>query len=314
MFQNNFTSDYKSNKDIIFNATEYRISTITATGCINTEINLKQLFDSINVIDKNDNKNGIIYLEYGKNKFESISKGTNIKKIVKSRKIKQIKRFDNQATAIIKVFDNQLYYINMKIFKNGNIQMTGVKNIDDGIICIKYIIDFIKNNASENNLIATDINNIKLDNYKIQLINSDFKINFEIKRETLYKLLIFHYDMVCSYEPCIYPGVKIQYYWNENRNGQCNCEIHCSLKKKKNTDCKKITIAVFQSGCIIITGSNTIEQINDAYGFICKIIQDNYQVLHKTPLLEIEEDKNITENEIIYIKKKNIINPELLMK
>jgi TATA-box binding protein (TBP) (component of TFIID and TFIIIB) len=303
--------------DVIFTATNYRISTITATSGINTEINLKQLFDSVNIIHKNDNNNGIIYLEYGKNKFESISKGENIKKKVKSRKIKEIKRFDNQATAIIKVFNDQLYYVNMKIFKNGNIQMTGIKHINDGIICVNFIIDFIKNNSTEENLIVTNLDNINLNNYKVQLINSDFKINLEIKREILYKLLIFEYDIICSYEPCIYPGVKIQYFWNDNKNGQCSCEEHCSTKKKK-AICKKITIAVFQSGCIIITGANTIEQINDSYSFICNIIKDNYNYLYKKPLLEIVEDKNlnnyIEENEIIYINKKSIQNPELLIK
>ncbi len=304
-------------QDIIFTATDYRISTITATGGINTEINLKLLFDSANIINKNENKNGIIYLEYGKNKFESISKGENTKKKVKSRKIKEIKRFDNQATAIIKVYDNQLYYVNMKIFKNGNIQMTGIKNITDGIICVNFIIEFIKNNYTQENMIVTNINDITLTNYKIQLINSDFKINLEIKREILYKILIFEYDMICSYEPCIYPGVKIQYFWNSNKNGQCTCEEHCSTKKKK-AICKKITIAVFQSGCIIITGANTIEQINDSYHFICMVIKDNYNYLYKKPLLEIIEDKNlnnhIEENEIIYINKKSIQNPELLIK
>ena len=299
-----------------FTATDYRISTITATGCINTEINLKTLFDIITVIDKTDDKTGIVYLEYVKNKFESITKGESVKKKVKSRKEKQIKRFDNQATAIIKVFANQLYYVNMKIFKNGNIQMTGIKNIPDGILCIDMLIDLIKSNSDGNNIVS-NLENINRSDYKIQLINSDFRVNLEIKRDVLYKILIY-YDIVCSYEPCIYPGVKIQYFWNEAKNGKCSCEEHCSTKKK-NSICKKITIAVFQSGCIIITGANTILQVNDSYKFICSTIQSNLNLLYKKPLYELLEKNNILQlkekeeqEEIVYINKKNIVNVGLL--
>lgn len=299
-----------------FTATDYRISTITATGCINTEINLKTLFDIITVIDKNEDKVGVVYLEYGKNKFESITKGESVKKKVKSRKEKQIKRFDNQATAIIKIYATELYYINMKIFKNGNIQMTGIKKIPDGITCINMLIDLIKENSNGNNIVS-NLENINSSNYKIQLINSDFRVNLEIKRDVLYKILIY-YDIVCSYEPCIYPGVKIQYFWNEAKNGKCTCEEHCSTKKK-NSICKKITIAVFQSGCIIITGANTLDQVNDSYKFICSTIQSNLNLLFKKPLYELLEKNNLLQvkneekdSEVVYINKKNIINIGLL--
>jgi TATA-box binding protein (TBP) (component of TFIID and TFIIIB) len=298
-----------------FIATKYRISTITSTGRINTEIDLKKLFDSLDIIQKDAEKKGIVYLEYGKNKFESITKGELVKRKVKSRKIKQIKRFDNQATVIMKINEDKIYYINMKIFKNGNIQMTGIKNIDDGIECVNLLIKFIKDQNTIENTIVLSKDEMILTNYKVQLINSDFKINMQIKREVLYKILICEYNIVCSYEPCIYPGVKIQYFWNENINGQCVCEEHCSTKKKK-AICKKITIAVFQSGCIIITGANTISQINDSYNFICKIIYDNYNILYKKTLAEIIESTKIIEEkeEIVYIYKKNIVNPELLTK
>lgn len=300
-----------------FTSTEYRISTITATGGINTEIDLKYLYEIVDIIDRNDNKSGIVYLEYGKNKYESISKGKNVKKIVKSRKKKEIKRFDNQATAIIKLFkDNNAYFVNMKLFKNGNIQMTGIKNISDGKICIDIIVDII-NNKSDGNNIVSELDKMVNHNYKVQLINSDFKVNLEIKRDILYKILIYDYNIICSYEPCIYPGVKIQYFWNENKNGKCKCHEHCS-GKKSNAVCKKITIAVFQSGCIIITGANTIEQVDDSYKFICETIESNMLHLYKKSLQELL-DKNKAalmqpqpDNDIIFINKKNIINPELL--
>ena len=55
--------------------------------------------------------------------------------------------------------------------------------------------------------------------------------------------------------------------------------------KGSNGNCKRITIAVFNSGNIIITGGRSIHQINTAYGFITKIINDNKE------MLEVKEDK-----------------------
>ena len=42
-----------------------------------------------------------------------------------------------------------------------------------------------------------------------------------------------------------------------------------------NEDCKKITIAVFKSGKIIITGGKNIEQVNIVYNFIKDLLIKN---------------------------------------
>ena len=44
--------------------------------------------------------------------------------------------------------------------------------------------------------------------------------------------------------------------------------------------CKKITISIFQSGNIIITGARSLEQINDAYSFINKVLKKDYSLLN----------------------------------
>tara|TARA_A100001015_G_scaffold310569_1_gene412235 strand:+ start:501 stop:914 length:414 start_codon:yes stop_codon:yes gene_type:complete len=80
----------------------------------------------------------------------------------------------------------------------------------------------------------------------------------------------------------------VLYYWNKEtlgteNEGVCQCKSKCLGKGNGDGDgqCKKITIAAFQSGSIIITGANSIEQINDAYAFINKVISQNYELIRK---------------------------------
>ena len=107
------------------------------------------------------------------------------------------------------------------------------------------------------------------------LINSDFDIGSEINREILHRHIIEN-GFLSSFEPCNYPGVNIKYYMNPLRNnyGICDCEKPCNGKGKDNS-CKRITIAVFKSGKIIITGGRNKNQIQTAYEFITEFINDN---------------------------------------
>ena len=256
----------------------YRISTITAVGSVNVLVDLGLLYNIFNLEDEGlPHKESLIFVEYGKNKNISNSKGINPKK---KKKKENKKRFDNQLTIILKIDD----FINLKLFKNGRIQITGLKIIDNGKKAINIIIDVIKYYNSINNKIVDKIEEIKLLNYKICLINSDFKFNYKIKRTDLYKFIINNTDLICSYEPCIYPGVKIQFYYNKNKNGICNCDKYCE-NKNKNSKCVKITVAIFESGCTIITGSKNIQQIEDTFNYIYKMVNNNISFFEKKELL-----------------------------
>ena len=60
-------------------------------------------------------------------------------------------------------------------------------------------------------------------------------------------------------------------------------------------DCKKVTIAIFQSGNTGINGSRSLEQIRTAYNFINQIIKDYYEDIVRYSILNIDnyEIKNV---------------------
>ena len=61
--------------------------------------------------------------------------------------------------------------------------------------------------------------------FNIALINSDFFIGYKVKREIVHREIV-DAGMYSSYEPCIYPGVNIKYYYNQDTdNGICQCSV-----------------------------------------------------------------------------------------
>ena len=349
-------------------------------------------------------------------RMETLSRGVHRRsRRKKKNKDKNARRFDNQVTLIFKMqlplplpgttqgtaSSSTSVYVNVKVFKNGNIQMTGLKEVDQGIRVIEFVSEQIERikkidpsviapdpvtlesqaenkETNENNNettltlseVAPDHSEDALDHnetalnhgedaldhgedalnhhetrskegkarpeaeaeavlnetrskegkarpeaeaaavlnetglkggevaegnrsgpssYKIRLINSDFRMGLEIKRDKLNKVMQQSYDVRSSFEPCIYPGVKIQFFWNadkaENLDGKCLCPTgtRCNGKGcgQGVGNCKKITIAVFQSGCIIITGALTTEQIDDAYTFICGVVEKHRSEIEK---------------------------------
>ena len=152
----------------------------------------------------------------------------------------------------------------------------------------------------------------KVKDYKIVLINSDYYIGYNINREVLHDILYNKYKIYSSYEPCIYPGVNSKYYWNEEYfngeyPGKCMCSVYCNGKGngKGNGNCKKITVSIFQSGSIIITGARNHGQIMTAYNFINSVIENDIDIVRKETCKLINKTEK---KKIVKLNRFNIKN------
>lgn len=292
------TSDIK---EIYF--TPYRVSTITCNADIgdNINLNLHILFKHMQIKENTLNaQNCFIWVQHLK-EDEECTRGLYPKKKRKAKVEGKKNRFDNQITAIYKY--NTDYTPNIKIFKNGNVQLTGIKDTVHPEVIVNDVIKNIMriyNDITKDILISGNITQLHYNNFKIRMINTDFKIyqdalyteRFNIKRKELHNILISaKYSNKSSFQPGIYQGVKLEYFWNSihgNKNGICACSNNCFGKNSGHGDgnCKKVTVAIFESGSILITGGITFEQVNDAYEYICKIIQENKSLLKKQTISE----------------------------
>ena len=247
---------------------DLRISTMTAISSINSDIDLDNLFKNIIPNDK------VTYIQHG----SLGTKGESKKKVRKSRIPKKQKSFFNQVTLHVNCEKN----VNVKLFNNGKIQMTGLKYETHGDKVLDVLIPYLLSiNSSSQDTILSQKDKINYSPFNIVLINSDFSIGYKIKREIVHREIVDS-GMYSSYEPCIYPGVNIKYYYNlDTDNGICKCCNPCNGKGCGKGDgcCKKITIVVFMSGEIMITGARSRKHLDICHNYISDFINSKREII-----------------------------------
>ena len=98
---------------------------------------MHKLFHTIPINDKSR----IIWTQF-QDKEENRMRGEYPKKKRRQTKKTEKKRmFDNQVTLLYRTDQN--YFPNIKIFQNGNIQMTGTRTINECYPIIEYILNYI---------------------------------------------------------------------------------------------------------------------------------------------------------------------------
>ena len=234
-----------------------RISTMTACANITSNIHLGNLYKNTHLSDF------IKYVEHGDNNYKGWAK----KNTKKKRKEKSKRTFFNQVT-IHCFYDDKI--INIKFFNNGQIQITGLKYEEQGKNMYDKLLNLFKNYEE------TFDGDLNIMNYRIVLINSDFSLEKEINRDNLQDKLAEN-NYYSTFEPCGYPGVNIKYYFNTNNtDGICRCKSICKGKGggDGDGDCKRVTVAVFNKGNVIVTGAKNRDQLHVCKDFITHFINN----------------------------------------
>ena len=108
-----------------------RISTITTVLKISSDIDLEKIYKTIPITDY------IPFIEYGDG---NTPKGYSEKALRKKRKKKKKKIFYNQATLHV-IHEGKI--MNVKLFNNGRIQITGLKKENQGDDLVNGLIDYL---------------------------------------------------------------------------------------------------------------------------------------------------------------------------
>ena len=268
------------------------ISTMCASGKLNSLINIINI-EKYLLLDQDD----VLCV-----KFNNENKRSLIETKVKNKRLKKNNKefhFFNQITVVIRVFNGPVKdwtiepKINLKLFKNGSIQMSGCKSLNYiNIVLNKLIVKLSQIKAKVEDNKIQEIKYIDNDEplallkFKIDMINSNYKVNMQIDRSKLYNLLMKK-KIKSSYEPCIRACVIIKYTPLENNDEE-----------------KEISVFVFQKGNIIITGARTKNHILAASNYINNILYTHHNDISK---------KDEKEEETLIFKLHNIVIKENLL-
>jgi len=165
--------------------------------------------------------------------------------------------------------------VSIKIFPNGKIQIAGLANIK----ACAYIMRKIFNKCKD---FYENIQTAKISEVKIAMINSDFKVNETLDLINCCKLLS-NYSIQSNgnflsivYQPIKYPAINTKIICDRYLEDY-NDHTYKYLFKKKYTN--TISVMIFRSGSIIITGANDINDYLFTYKYLLNLIKINNKTL-----------------------------------
>jgi TATA-box binding protein (TBP) (component of TFIID and TFIIIB) len=254
------------------------ISTMCASGKLGTKLFNDNIAKYLEL-----NSNDIITVKESDEKIRTLR--TRIKKKAKKKKAtvtktkNKEKSFYNQVTVEIRATEGDYTslededIINVKLFKNGSIQMSGCKKMESInsvlnklVSKLKVVKAKIEDNAIVEKQFVEEPEKLGVHNFKIDMINSNYAVKMTINRERLYDILLDK-KIRCRYEPCIHACVTVKY-----------------VPPEDNEDEKVISIFVFEKGSIIITGAKKKSHIISSFNYINNIIKENSVQIEKKDL------------------------------
>tara|TARA_Y100000768_G_scaffold277769_1_gene213168 strand:- start:15255 stop:16400 length:1146 start_codon:yes stop_codon:yes gene_type:complete len=303
------------------------ISTKTQIAYLNQEIDLKDIFWKVKIIPYHVQKEGIIKKQMkfnsssqeelnilqekiklencvenhiiskidnpqGRIKFKDIRKisiGISNKDITSYRRKKR-GAFYNCFVVIMRLnIDNTFKEIHIKVFNTGKLEIPGIQNdtilykaLDLLVYCLTPMIN--SNLPLCYNKDATET----------VLINSNFRCGYFIDRDKLYKILRFKYRINCAFDPCSYPGIQCDFYYDKTLEVQSGQQPFLALKEEgyDANNIVKVSFMVFRTGSILIVGKCTEDILHKIYEFLKKLLIDEFnQISGSTTQKVIEQTK-----------------------
>jgi TATA-box binding protein (TBP) (component of TFIID and TFIIIB) len=249
-----------------------RISTTTATADWGLPIQLDVLFEQLkeHFIPIGYPAPGILKFEHKKEVYGACHKDlfTNRKMTAKS--------FYNQSTLVLRrPFGLGWKEVNMKLFGSGVIQMTGISSLEFAIEAVQWLLSVIKR-LPKSPFVTTE-KEPSVTKATISMINTDYSLNYDVQQENLNRILMEEYGIFSMLEKTIYQGVNAKFFYNtaNKKAGVCSCTGFCKGQGigEGIGQCKRITMSIFRTGNIIITGGRNMKQIEMAYDFLNEVFR-----------------------------------------
>lgn len=183
--------------------TPLRISTKVITANMGTTMNAKTLFDNISqiLVPLWWPGEGVLKMEHEKSIIGVANRDVFSKRGVSD------KTFFNQSTIVVRKATNaektRFKEVNVKLFGNGGIQMTGIPAEDFAKETLSWLLEELSKVRA-----PVFAEKPSLQKFKVQLINSDYQVACPINRTQLHTILSRRYGLFSTFESTIYQGVN----------------------------------------------------------------------------------------------------------
>lgn len=323
------------NKKEIPKSSELYISTKTKISYLSIPINLHEIFWKIPLIDYNIPKVGIIKKQMkfnftnkedidiiekkleklksveqniitqimnpeGRIKFKDIRKISIglCKKDIVSYRTKKKSAFYNCFVLIMRLLYNDIFReIHIKVFNTGKLEIPGIQNDELLIIVLDNLIKILKPFVNE-----ADIHYLK-EKTETVLINSNFNCGYYINREKLFDILKYKYKINSSFDPCSYPGIQCEFYYDIEKDNNTGRQINNIDITNNSDNIFKISFMIFRTGSVLIVGKCDQHILYNIYNFIKKILEDEYTdiVTNNIDTESVVKKKKQVRKKIIYV-------------
>lgn len=323
------------NKNEIPKSSDLYISTKTKISYLSIPVNLHEIFWKIPIIDYNIPKVGIIkkqmkfnftnkedidivekkleklkYVEQniitqimnpeGRIKFKDIRKISIglCKKDIVSYRTKKKSAFYNCFVLIMRLLYNDIFReIHVKVFNTGKLEIPGIQNDNLLTIVLDNLIQILKPHVCDN-----DLHYLK-DKTETVLINSNFNCGYYINREKLFDILKYKYKINSSFDPCSYPGIQCEFYYDTEKDNNTGRQINNIDITNNSDNIFKISFMIFRTGSVLIVGKCDEDILYNIYNFIKKILEDDYSeiVTNNINTETLVKKKKQVRKKIIYV-------------
>ena len=143
-------------------------------------------------------------------------------------------------------YEDQYSNKSIKMFPNGSVQVAGCSDLRDCKRIMKQLAFLVQR-------ILEREEPIKMENFRVVMINTNFSMNSSVNLMKVIDVLSTEPKFVVSFNPERYSAVKVKFHPADNT--------------------KQVTASIFSTGKIIVTGAETLREIALAYEVLNEKLQ-----------------------------------------
>jgi hypothetical protein len=208
-------------------------------------------------------------------------------------------------------YEGEFREIHVKIFNTGKLEIPGVLNAEILEMMRQYVLKVLQPH------ISTPLSFIENSHDDNVLINSNFNCGFYIDREKLFSILRSNkYGLETAYDPCIYPGIKCKFYFNNTvgvddslQTGRINTEDR-NMKMSElgnNKTYTEVSFMIFRTGSCLIVGNCSEPILQFIFQFIKNIL------IAEQPVVAVANEDSAPKIKHPKLRKKSVnVSPNYL--